>query len=341
LRDVIPFALLPLPVHLSSDSDCGTNPAGKRVSEIAEVTGLFCQTIYRVLEPAGMLSFPGEPPMPQRHEPPNEPVPLNLLIRLGFWCGRATSVSILDPKESLELVSFLENFIEEYPEYHEIEGKLMFAKNTFRHLIQHPSDREEIPDPVINSVLSATSTLYGRVLNDEYEKEAYYSHESKVIADLLLLHFMSNDLELMAMLQEAITCLKSGANRAAVVMVWSMTYDFVRKWIFSGKTKRLKLFNAVLTTKWKNKSNTTNHDPILTIDDFEQHGERFVIDIAYEAKLFKKHQYKTLVNSLDDRNQFAHPTGKSSTQEGAYGYISNLLVNVLSHKHFMKRPRKK
>jgi hypothetical protein len=134
------------------------------------------------------------------------------------------------------------------------------------------------------------------------------------------------------MIREAVRCLESGACRAAIVMTWCLTFDHVRQWIFSSKTKRLKDFNSVLTTM--HRTATKLHDPITTYDDFNEHGERAVLDIAYQAKLFIKQKHQVLVNALTDRNHFAHPNSRGATLESALGYVDNLCVNVLKHPDF-------
>lgn len=156
---------------------------------------------------------------------------------------------------------------------------------------------------------------------------------NKIIGELQLFYATTNDDELFEMAKEAVLCLEAEAYRAAVLLVWSLTFEFLRKWIFNGKRKRLQPFNAALVPLGHRTS-------VAEYGDFDKIPESTVIQAAYNAKLFRKHQYTTLKTSLDERNQFAHPTGKAGSQEGAYGYIHNLMLNVLKHKHFQKRPKK-
>jgi hypothetical protein len=134
------------------------------------------------------------------------------------------------------------------------------------------------------------------------------------------------------MIRETVRCLEAGACRAAIVMAWCLTFDHVRQWIFSSKQKRLKAFNSVLTKM--NRTPTKLHDPITAYEDFNDHGERDVLDIAYKAKLFIKQKHQVLVNALTDRNHFAHPNSRGATLESALGYVDNLCVNVLKHPDF-------
>jgi hypothetical protein len=140
------------------------------------------------------------------------------------------------------------------------------------------------------------------------------------------------------MIQETQRCIESGACRAAMVMAWCLAYDHLRQWIFSNKNRRLPAFNGVLTTK--NRTKTQLYDPITAYEEFDDLGERFVIDIAYEAKLFPKQKHQVLVNGLTDRNHFAHPNSRGATLESAVGYIDNLLVNLLTHDDFGFRIRR-
>ena len=139
------------------------------------------------------------------------------------------------------------------------------------------------------------------------------------------------------MAQETISCLETGAHRAATVMAWSLTFDHFRRWMFSAQ-QRLGDFNAVLTSR--NKSATKKYDPIQKYDEFEEHSESFIIEVAYAANLLTKTQNKVLGNALSDRNHFAHPSSRLSTETSAMGYVDGLVENILTSTAFKYRQSK-
>jgi hypothetical protein len=68
----------------------------------------------------------------------------------------------------------------------------------------------------------------------------------EVSSKLIELKCKLADPEQMIFLDEAITCLRAGAYRAAVVMGWNLAYDHVRRWVFKN---HLPAFNAELTSR--------------------------------------------------------------------------------------------
>ena len=115
-------------------------------------------------------------------------------------------------------------------------------------------------------------------------------------------------------------------------MAWNLTYDHIRRWIFVSKRGRLPKFNAKLSAR--NKSPTVKHDPIVEYEDFEQHKESLVLDLAYEAKLYPKYINQLLGNGLTDRNHLAHPSSRQANLTSAIGYIENFMLNVLYNEMF-------
>jgi hypothetical protein len=139
------------------------------------------------------------------------------------------------------------------------------------------------------------------------------------------------DDQLAGLYHDTLRCLQSGAYRAAIVMGWNLTYDFVRRWVFRDEHRR-GMFNSVLVTKQKSKA--ACYAPITTFDAYFELSERNVIDWMYEAKLLSKEKHQVLVNALTDRNHFAHPSSRKATATSAAGYIENLVVNILTDAHF-------
>jgi hypothetical protein len=128
---------------------------------------------------------------------------------------------------------------------------------------------------------------------------------------------------------DLIQCLQTCAYRAAIVMGWNLAFEHVRREIFRDVGK-LGQFNLVLVTK--RRSQSQNHSPVVVYDDFFELSERFVVDIAYEARLFSKQQHQLLLSSLTDRNHFAHPNSRVATSAFCLGYVESLVVNVLQNQ---------
>jgi hypothetical protein len=131
---------------------------------------------------------------------------------------------------------------------------------------------------------------------------------------------------------DTLRCLETGAYRAAIVMGWNLAYEHLRQWIFRSKRKRLKAFNAELTSRKRNASD--NFDPVREYTDFHDLKESMTVDVAFKAKLFDKQKWQVLTAALNDRNHFAHPSSRKTTGASATGYIENLIFNILDEPHF-------
>ncbi|MCH8840193.1 MAG: hypothetical protein IH831_05865 [Planctomycetes bacterium] len=138
---------------------------------------------------------------------------------------------------------------------------------------------------------------------------------------------VSDDLE-STFLDEALTCLKAQAYRAAIVMGWKLAYYHVRSWIIA---EHLQAFNAELTKRYRNK--TKLYDPVSCHDDFPD-GEHFVLSVCRDCKILDKKRFRLLEPALIERNNYAHPSSLQATAPHAAGYISNLVKNVLLHPYF-------
>jgi hypothetical protein len=128
-------------------------------------------------------------------------------------------------------------------------------------------------------------------------------------------------------LEDTIRCLEVGANKAAIVMAWNLAYDHIRQWVFRGKKVRLAAFNAV-TSAFKEPFTITVYD------DFFDMRERQFLEVAYKAKLFRKHKYEILCSALQTRNHHAHHSQLEAPSMGAAAYVENLFVNVITQSDF-------
>jgi hypothetical protein len=118
---------------------------------------------------------------------------------------------------------------------------------------------------------------------------------------------------------EAVRCFEYTLYRAAIVMCWALAYAVFRQWLF---TKNLAALNAQINT-WKKPK------PIVCLDDFQDHVENTIIETAFSAKLIPKEKRKALLQLLDTRNSFAHPTGRGVSKAMAQSYIEQVLHEVV------------
>lgn len=123
-----------------------------------------------------------------------------------------------------------------------------------------------------------------------------------------------------AYLEEAIGCFESGFYRAAIVMTWCLGYDSFRGWLFLSHLTRI---NAQMSN-WKKPYS------IVRIEDFDDLSERIVIDTADKAGLLTKLSHKVLVALLDQRNDYAHPSGRSVTEAVAEAFMQQVMDEVVA-----------
>jgi hypothetical protein len=120
--------------------------------------------------------------------------------------------------------------------------------------------------------------------------------------------------------EEALGCFSVGFRRAAVVMSWCLTYDILRDWLFN---KHLSAINAQLGT-WAKPTT------VRKIEDFDEMKERVLIDTANKAGILSKELNKSLIQLLDDRNSYAHASGKPITDSIAEAYIERAVHHAIA-----------
>lgn len=121
-------------------------------------------------------------------------------------------------------------------------------------------------------------------------------------------------------LEETLICFNNKAFRAAIVMVWNLAYSHVCDCIFSN---HLAAFNAQRVKVYP------KLPELIKITDFEDYGERQVIEICKGARIFDATVCKILTERLNRRNSAAHPSSATFTAVQAEDMITDLLNNVL------------
>lgn len=121
-------------------------------------------------------------------------------------------------------------------------------------------------------------------------------------------------------LNEALICFKNHAYRAAIVMAWNLTYSHVIDRIFNN---HLAAFNSQRMKVYPKLPEVTK------LADFEDYGERQVIEICRGARIFDATVCKTLTERLNRRNSAAHPSSATFLAVQAEDMITDLINNVL------------
>ncbi|SDI38909.1 hypothetical protein SAMN04487926_11631 [Paraburkholderia steynii] len=121
-------------------------------------------------------------------------------------------------------------------------------------------------------------------------------------------------------LNEALLCFRHHAYRAAIVMVWNLAYSHILGRIFDAHLQDFEQQRAKVYPKL----------PTVTkLTDFEDYGERQVIEICRGARIFSATICKILTERLNRRNSAAHPSSATFTAVQAEDMITDLVNNVL------------
>lgn len=157
----------------------------------------------------------------------------------------------------------------------------------------------------------------------------YGTHETTIALSNLLKNLPGtiSDKSEQLFLSEAITCYHSRAFRAAIIMVWNLTYDHLLNWILADAA-RLTAFKANIAGRVGPKKAAAV--TIVKREDFEELKESEVLDICGTAGLFTSSNIKKILDmQLTKRNMAAHPTliiiGPPEAEES----ISTLIQNVV------------
>lgn len=125
-------------------------------------------------------------------------------------------------------------------------------------------------------------------------------------------------------LDEALTCYRHRAFRAAIVMVWNLAYDHVARWVLTDP-KRLAEFNAGIGKRNPKKA----HVSIRSRDDFSELKEDEAIDILGGVSGVAADMKKVLKEKLGRRNTYAHPSTLTVLRPQVDDMITDLVNNVV------------
>ncbi len=127
-----------------------------------------------------------------------------------------------------------------------------------------------------------------------------------------------------AYLDEALTCFRHGAFRAAIVMAWNLAYDHLCK-VILGDLRRLDSFNAQLAKSFPKAGIAA----INVRDDFEALKEAQILQVAKSANVISGSVHKILKEKLDRRNTAAHPSNVAISRLTAEDFVFDLVQNVV------------
>lgn len=127
-------------------------------------------------------------------------------------------------------------------------------------------------------------------------------------------------------LDEALTCYRHGAPRAAILMTWNLAYAHLCDHILRN---RLADFNA----RWRVSMPGMHSRAVKVIaglDDFNKYlKEQEVIDVAKDAGIVAKNVHGHLEIGLKRRNMAAHPNDVTFRQIQVDAFIDDLVTNAL------------
>jgi hypothetical protein len=158
-------------------------------------------------------------------------------------------------------------------------------------------------------------------IRDQYDEElgqrASTIHVHKLLKEL---PDKIPDLAEKAYLEEALTCFKHKAFRAAVVMTWNLAYDHLCQIVLKS---HLTTFNAQLAKSFPKESIITKRDDLTELKESQ------VLQVCKSANIITGSVHKVMKEKLDRRNVAAHPSGVSILDTTAEEFIRDLVENVV------------
>lgn len=124
-------------------------------------------------------------------------------------------------------------------------------------------------------------------------------------------------------LNEALSCYKVKAYRAAIVMTWNLAYDHLLEWLLADPV-RMQRLNDGIKGRYPKKSVV-----ITSRDEFAELKESEVVGACSTAKLLNKNVVEIMESKLKRRNAVAHPSTVVVTQAQADDTITDLVNNVV------------
>jgi hypothetical protein len=154
------------------------------------------------------------------------------------------------------------------------------------------------------------------------QEEATRLSAAEVQADVTTLTRLLSkvsDEQVRSYIEEAVTCLRHGALRAAVVFVWS---GAIRTLQDAALGKGQRALNAALQKQ----------DPrmrtVTTVEDFGWVKDRTLLDALTDLSVLDKGQKTMLVGALDLRNSCGHPTKYRPGVKKVSAYIEDVVSVV-------------
>lgn len=128
-------------------------------------------------------------------------------------------------------------------------------------------------------------------------------------------------------LQEVLTCFTYGASRAAIVMMWNLTYFHLVHYIL---THKLTEFNAAYPVRLGGQHKKAKVPVLSRYEDFSVDLEESeVLAIAKAAGAITHDQWKILDGKLGRRNSAAHPSTLIFLPIHTEEYILDLATNII------------
>jgi hypothetical protein len=127
-------------------------------------------------------------------------------------------------------------------------------------------------------------------------------------------------------LREALICFKHKAYRAAIVMVWNLSFDHLCNFVLQH---HLLDFNIRWPIRFPKDHPKCRISAMSKREDFSEIKESDVLEICRSASIITADVYKVLHQKLDTRNSAAHPSTLTFTELQVEEYISNLVNNVV------------
>lgn len=123
-------------------------------------------------------------------------------------------------------------------------------------------------------------------------------------------------------LEEALTCFRHRAFRAAIVMSWNVAYAHLCSRILQT---HLSSFNNQLPLSFPK----ADIQSVTTLDDFQLLRESQVLQVCSSARIISSSLHKVMKGKLDRRNVSAHPSGIAVTPLTAEEFIRDVIENVV------------
>jgi hypothetical protein len=165
-------------------------------------------------------------------------------------------------------------------------------------------------------------------VRDEFDA-AYLKRGTTVMVEKLLADLpgkIPDDAE-RVFLEEALTCFRNSAFRAAIVMTWNLTYFHMCQYVLKHK---LAEFNAEYPIQFAANHKKAKAPVIAKYEDFfADLQESDVIKICRAANILDKEQTKALGRQIDRRNTAAHPNMTVIKVFQAEEFIHDLIENVV------------